>query len=51
MIRILKFLEELSLNRTQRIDFNISSPNGILLFKEISHILTTYGIKYNKYRK
>jgi exportin-7 len=43
MIPLLKFLEEFSLNRTQRIDFHISSPNGILLFKEVSKILVVYG--------
>eukprot|EP00298_Acanthocystis_sp_HF-20_P014001 c20595_g3_i4.p1 GENE.c20595_g3_i4~~c20595_g3_i4.p1 ORF type:complete len:558 (-),score=182.23 c20595_g3_i4:22-1695(-) len=40
---LLKCLEELSHNRQQRISFEASSPNGILLFRIISKILFTYS--------
>eukprot|EP00762_Andalucia_godoyi_P003313 ANDGO_06687.mRNA.1 Ran-binding protein 16 len=38
----LRFLAELATNRNQRIIFGPSSPNGILLFKEIARILVWY---------
>lgn len=31
------------LNRSQRLLFDVSSPNGILLFRETSKMITTYG--------
>ncbi|CAD7936196.1 unnamed protein product [Amoebophrya sp. A120] len=40
---LLKFMAEFCYNKTQRINFEQSSPNGILLFREASNILTTYG--------
>lgn len=40
---ILKFMAEFALNKTQRLTFDSSSPNGILLFREISKVLVTYG--------
>ncbi|KAI9330091.1 armadillo-type protein [Obelidium mucronatum] len=40
---ILKFFAEFVLNRAQRLVFDISSPNGILLFRECSKVLHTYG--------
>lgn len=40
---LLKFYSELVNNRSQRIIFDSSSPNGILLFRETSKILVTYG--------
>jgi exportin-7 len=43
MIALLKFLLEFVQNRTQRITFEQSSPNGILLFQETSKILCAYG--------
>lgn len=43
MTSLLKFVNELSMNRNSRITFGPSSPNGILLFKEISVLLVTYG--------
>lgn len=43
MIALLKFVNEFSLNRNSRITFGPSSPNGILLFKEISGLLVAYG--------
>ena len=32
----LKFMAEFVLNKTQRLTFDASSPNGILLFREVS---------------
>lgn len=40
---LLKFYAEFVLNKSQRIVFDSSSPNGILLFRETSNILVTYG--------
>lgn len=40
---LLKFYAEFVLNKSQRISFGSSSPNGILLFRETSKILVTYG--------
>lgn len=38
----LQFLCCLSV-RSQRLQFDVSSPNGILLFRETSKMITTYG--------
>lgn len=43
MLPLLKLIAEIVLNRSQRINFDSSSPNGILLFKETSKILVTFG--------
>lgn len=40
---ILKFLAEFVLNKTQRLSFESSSANGILLFREMSKALCAYG--------
>ncbi|XP_043925027.1 ran-binding protein 17 [Protopterus annectens] len=40
---ILKLLTELLQNRSQRLNFDVSSPNGILLFREASKMICTYG--------
>ncbi|CAK0751589.1 hypothetical protein CVIRNUC_002079 [Coccomyxa viridis] len=40
---MLKFMAEFALNKTQRLTFDSSSPNGILLFREVSKVLVTYG--------
>jgi exportin-7 len=40
---ILKLVAELVQNRSQRLTFDISSPNGILLFREASRFVCTYG--------
>jgi len=40
---LLKFFGEFVYNKAQRITFDQSSPNGILLFREASSILVTYG--------
>ncbi|KAL5546843.1 hypothetical protein UlMin_006530 [Ulmus minor] len=40
---ILKCMAELVWNRAQRLTFDSSSPNGILLFREVSKLITAYG--------
>lgn len=40
---LLKMLAELVHNRAHRISFGASSPNGILLFREISKVAVAYG--------
>ncbi|ORY07504.1 exportin-7-like protein [Basidiobolus meristosporus CBS 931.73] len=42
-ITILKFMAELGHNKSQRLNFDISSANGILLFRETSKMLCTFG--------
>ncbi|XP_060256208.1 ran-binding protein 17 isoform X9 [Ovis aries] len=39
---ILKLMAELMQNRSQRLNFDVSSPNGILLFREASKMICTY---------
>lgn len=43
MTAVLKFMQEFVHNRVQRIVFEQSSANGILLFKEASSLLCTFG--------
>lgn len=43
MTALLKFLQEFVHNKAQRICFEQSSANGILLFRETSNILCIYG--------
>lgn len=43
IIALFKFLLEFVTNKSQRISFELSSANGILLFREISTILCVYG--------
>ena len=40
---VLKLMTELMQNRSQRLHFGVSSPNGILLFRECSKVLVAYG--------
>ncbi|XP_046431531.1 exportin-7 isoform X1 [Neodiprion fabricii] len=40
---VLKLFAELVQNRTQRLQFDVSSPNGILLFREASKVICSYG--------
>lgn len=40
---LLKFVSEFVYNKSQRLTFDSSSPNGILLFREVSKVLVTYG--------
>uniref|UniRef100_H2ZGH7 Uncharacterized protein n=1 Tax=Ciona savignyi TaxID=51511 RepID=H2ZGH7_CIOSA len=42
---VIKMFGELVLNRGQRLNFDVSSPNGILLFKEASKLICTYGAR------
>jgi exportin-7 len=42
---LLKFMAEFVHNKAQRITFDQTSPNGILLFRETSSILVTYGTR------
>ncbi|EQC37130.1 hypothetical protein SDRG_05357 [Saprolegnia diclina VS20] len=43
MNALLKFLQELAYNKSQRVVFDQSSPNGILLFRELSQVIVAYG--------
>ncbi|CAL9167346.1 unnamed protein product [Musa hybrid cultivar] len=40
---LLKFMAEFVLNKAQRLSFDSSSPNGILLFREVSKLVVAYG--------
>uniref|UniRef100_A0A0E0C0Q9 Exportin-7/Ran-binding protein 17 TPR repeats domain-containing protein n=1 Tax=Oryza meridionalis TaxID=40149 RepID=A0A0E0C0Q9_9ORYZ len=40
---LLKFMCEFVLNKAQRLTFDSSSPNGILLFREVSKLIVAYG--------
>ncbi|PNY06418.1 exportin 7, partial [Trifolium pratense] len=40
---LLKFMAEFVLNKAQRLTFDPSSPNGILLFREVSKLIVAYG--------
>ncbi|XP_054783087.1 uncharacterized protein LOC129290362 isoform X1 [Prosopis cineraria] len=40
---LLKFVAEFVLNKAQRLTFDSSSPNGILLFREVSKLVVAYG--------
>ncbi|RZF34199.1 hypothetical protein LSTR_LSTR003609 [Laodelphax striatellus] len=42
---VLKLFSELVQNRSQRLQFDVSSPNGILLFREASKVICSYGSK------
>lgn len=46
---MLKLFAELVQNRSQRLQFDISSPNGILLFREASKVICAYGTPINIY--
>ncbi|XP_022131546.1 exportin-7 isoform X4 [Momordica charantia] len=40
---LLKFMAEFVLNKAQRLTFDSSSPNGILIFREVSKLIVAYG--------
>ncbi|KAJ2939897.1 hypothetical protein O0L34_g6601 [Tuta absoluta] len=40
---VLKLCAELAMNRNQRLHFDACSPNGILLFRELSNVIQAYG--------
>ena len=42
-LQMLLGMVELLQNRSQRLQFEVSSPNGVLLFREASAMLVTYG--------
>ncbi|KAJ2813302.1 hypothetical protein H4S07_000787 [Coemansia furcata] len=42
-IAALKFMAEFVFNRTQRLNFDVASPNGILIFREASRAMWAYG--------
>ncbi|XP_021628258.1 exportin-7 isoform X4 [Manihot esculenta] len=42
---LLKFMAEFVLNKAQRLTFDSSSPNGILLFREVSKLIVAYGAR------
>lgn len=42
---LLKFMAEFVLNKVQRLTFDSSSPNGILLFREVSKLIVAYGTR------
>jgi hypothetical protein len=46
---ILKFMAEFVLNKTQRLTFDSSSPNGILLFRQVSkvHLYTASWLQHS----
>ncbi|KAJ1944041.1 hypothetical protein GGF37_002377, partial [Kickxella alabastrina] len=42
-VAALKFMSEFVYNRTQRLNFEVTSPNGILIFREASAAIWEYG--------
>ncbi|KAF8784840.1 Exportin-7 like protein [Argiope bruennichi] len=42
---VLKLFAELVVNRSQRLQFDVSSPNGVLLFREASKVIVSYGTR------
>ncbi|KAI3942977.1 hypothetical protein MKW98_005489 [Papaver atlanticum] len=40
---LLKFMAESVLNKAQRLTFDSSSPNGVLLFREVGKLIVAYG--------
>ncbi|XP_064383025.1 exportin-7-like isoform X2 [Halichondria panicea] len=40
---VLRLITELVLNRSQRLQFDVTSPNGVLLFREASKTITSFG--------
>jgi len=49
VIPMLRFFEEFIDQKSQRIQFPCSSPDGIILFKETSKVLNTYGERMLKH--
>eukprot|EP00553_Chaetoceros_curvisetus_P006096 CAMPEP_0204624628 /NCGR_PEP_ID=MMETSP0717-20131115/10374_1 /ASSEMBLY_ACC=CAM_ASM_000666 /TAXON_ID=230516 /ORGANISM="Chaetoceros curvisetus" /LENGTH=370 /DNA_ID=CAMNT_0051640083 /DNA_START=198 /DNA_END=1310 /DNA_ORIENTATION=+ len=43
MVSLLRFLQEFCHNKANRVNFDQSSPNGILLFRATSDVVSTYG--------
>ncbi|KAJ2849181.1 hypothetical protein GGI22_005582, partial [Coemansia erecta] len=42
-VAALKFMDEFVYNRTQRLNFDVSSANGILIFRKASRVMWAYG--------
>ncbi|GBG80488.1 hypothetical protein CBR_g30950 [Chara braunii] len=42
---LLKFMAEFVVNKMQRLTFDSSSPNGILLFREVSRLIVAFGTR------
>ncbi|ORZ07865.1 armadillo-type protein [Absidia repens] len=40
---LLKFMAEFVHNKNQRLNFDVSSPNGVLMFKDASQLVCIYG--------
>uniref|UniRef100_A0A1I8FZR5 Importin N-terminal domain-containing protein n=1 Tax=Macrostomum lignano TaxID=282301 RepID=A0A1I8FZR5_9PLAT len=40
---ILKLYAEVAQNRSNRLQFDVASPDGVLLFRELSRVVCTYG--------
>ena len=47
---LLKFYGELVHNKAQRLSFDSPSPNGILLFRDMSSVLVAYGTRILEYK-
>ncbi|KAI8143944.1 hypothetical protein BJV82DRAFT_683294 [Fennellomyces sp. T-0311] len=45
---LLKFFSDFVFNRSQRLNFPISSPNSILVFRDTSQVIATYGRHINE---
>ncbi len=43
---VLKFMAEFVLNKTQRLTFDSSSPNGILLFRQVSKVGAALAVRF-----
>jgi hypothetical protein len=43
-MQVLKFMFEFVQNKNKRIEFDVASANGILLFRATSNILSEYGM-------
>ncbi|CAJ0768992.1 1055_t:CDS:10 [Entrophospora sp. SA101] len=48
-VTFLKFFLEFVNNRSTRLNFDISSPNGILIFRETSKVISLYGRHVNNH--
>lgn len=48
VIAALRFFDELAHNRSQRIQFDTSSPNGCLLFRDVSRVVCLVGSKLER---
>ncbi len=44
---LLKFMTELTQNRSQRLLFDVMSPNGVLLFRQVSKTIVIYGKRFS----